>query len=474
MSRAALGALLLAAAQATFAAEARYDYQVQVGEGGRELAVQAQFSQVPRGCFEVGDRLETFVVGAEVKRGRKWREMKRANRCFDGADAHGKNVVIRYRFQLAEAAVPLGPRQRRPVWEDRGAYHVAPSAWLLRPTARTSGALRLRMDTPPGLWFVSGLPRVGVAEYEGRLEFIDSTPYSVLSPSAPSILRVGGGEIEWVVLPGELPYPIDTVERWIERAARAVVGYFGRLPVPRVALLVTPAGEAPAPAWGGSTMGYVGASIRVRAGKTLPLEADDDWILTHELVHLALPNLPLEHRWMEEGLATYVEPIVRRRAGMMSAEDAWANLWRGMPQGLPAAEDEGLDRIGALGRRQAWGRTYWGGALFWMMADVELLEKTEGRVGLDDVLRGILREGDIRTRWELPHLLDAAERASGVPVLRDLHERLAAAPGRPDLDDLWNRLGVSERDGRMVLDDDAPRAWIRRRVMGEREAESTR
>jgi hypothetical protein len=320
--------------------------------------------------------------------------------------------------------------------------------------------------TPPGLWFVSGLPRTERdGEYEGRIEFIDSTPYSVLSPNPPATLRIGASTIEWVLLPGALPYPPAVVEGWIARSAQAIADYFGAFPVPRVAILVSPAGDAPAPAWGGSTMGYGGASIRVRAGGGLQAEADEDWILPHELVHLALPNLPAENRWMEEGLATYVEPIVRCRAGRLSRTEAWAAFRKAMPQGLPGAEDRGLDGLAGLGRRESWGRTYWGGALFWMLADVELLEKTEGRVGLDDLLRGVLREGDIRTRWELPRLLDVAQSATGVSVLRDLHARLAAAPGRPDLDALWARLGVLEKDGRVVLDDDAPEAWIRRRIM---------
>jgi predicted metalloprotease with PDZ domain len=177
---------------------------------------------------------------------------------------------------------------------------------------------------------------------------------------------------------------------------------------------------------------------------------------------------------MEEGLATYVEPVVRCRAGLLTPEAAWDGFRQAMPQGLPGVEDHGLDRLADLGRRQSWGRTYWGGALYWLMADVELLEKTEGRVGLDDLLRGTVREGDIRTRWELSQLLDVAERVSGVPVLRDLHTRLAEAPGRPDLDSLWRRLGIGENEGKTVFDDGAPLAWVRDRIMHGRTSRATR
>ena len=35
----------------------------------------------------------------------------------------------------------------------------------------------------------------------------------------------------------------------------------------------------------------------------------DDWTMTHEFVHMALSSLPDNQSWMEEGLATYVEPM---------------------------------------------------------------------------------------------------------------------------------------------------------------------
>jgi hypothetical protein len=41
--------------------------------------------------------------------------------------------------------------------------------------------------------------------------------------------------------------------------------------------------------------------------------------MTHELVHTALASLPDDRRWMEEGNATYIEPIARTQAGELSA-----------------------------------------------------------------------------------------------------------------------------------------------------------
>ena len=69
---------------------------------------------------------------------------------------------------------------------------------------------------------------------------------------------------------------------------------------------------------------------------------------------------------MEEGLATYIEPIARVQAGELPAKQIWRDMLDGMPKGEPQPGDKGLDRT------HTWGRTYWGGALFCLVADVQI------------------------------------------------------------------------------------------------------
>jgi hypothetical protein len=33
---------------------------------------------------------------------------------------------------------------------------------------------------------------------------------------------------------------------------------------------------------------------------------DDDWVLTHEMIHFGFPSVEERHHWIEEGIATYV------------------------------------------------------------------------------------------------------------------------------------------------------------------------
>ena len=84
----------------------------------------------------------------------------------------------------------------------------------------------------------------------------------------------------------------------------------------------------------------------------------------HELTHLAFPTVPRQQLWIAEGLATYLEPIARARVGDLAAEKVWRDLVDGLPQGEPESGDRGLDRT------RTWGRIYWGGALYCMLADL--------------------------------------------------------------------------------------------------------
>jgi hypothetical protein len=42
-------------------------------------------------------------------------------------------------------------------------------------------------------------------------------------------------------------------------------------------------------------------------------DLDDDWVLTHEMIHFGFPSVEERHHWIEEGIATYVEPIPEPR-----------------------------------------------------------------------------------------------------------------------------------------------------------------
>ena len=180
--------------------------------------------------------------------------------------------------------------------------------------------------------------------------------------------------------------------------------------------------------------------------------------MVHEMVHLAFPWMNLNHNWMAEGLAVYVESIARLQAGQLTQSQVWGDFIHMMPRGLPQPGDGGYDVT------VNWGRTYWGGAIFCLMADLEIRRETGNTIGLQHALRAINRERDFRREWDFPGTLAIGDKATGTTVLTRQYQAMRIEPVAPDLKVLWRELGVNGDGGTIAFDDDAPLAAIRRAI----------
>jgi hypothetical protein len=273
-------------------------------------------------------------------------------------------------------------------------------------------------------------------------------------------IPMGGATIQVDFAEGPLDLGVETVADHVRDAARAVTMYYGRFPVAKARVLILPA-EAKDGVFRGTTWGDMRGwpgLTRISVGeKTTAKELADDWMMTHELVHMAFPNLPDAHHWMEEGLASYVEPIARVQAGQLAAKTIWSDMMDGMPKGEPEAGDEGLDRT------HTWGRTYWGGALFCLIADIEIRKETKNRKGLQDALRAIVEAGGtIDQDWPITRAFEVGDRATGTHVLSAMYAKWSTSPVTVDLPALWKELGV--KDGGEPVDG-APLAAVRRGIV---------
>ena len=254
------------------------------------------------------------------------------------------------------------------------------------------------------------------------------------------------------------PTTLPLIVQWIDDAAQSVTTYYRRFPVPqaRVSVAVVDGRGAQSGTTGGASVPTINMSV---GRATLVRDLQGDWMMTHEMVHLAFPRVPAAHHWIEEGLATYVEPIARAQAGKLTSERVWHDLVKGLPHGLPRVGDRGLDYA------KTWGRVYWGGALYCLLADIEIRRRTGNRFGLQDALQGVLAAGgNIEAVWSLRRALRTADDAVGVPVMTELYERMGNAAVEVDLDTLWQELGVSVIDGVVQFDEAAPLAPIRRAI----------
>ena len=275
---------------------------------------------------------------------------------------------------------------------------------------------------------------------------------------AGSRIEVPGGVVE-VVLDGRPALLSESnLFAWIEGAARAVAAYYGRYPVDRV--IVTVHGGGPGKISSGRTVGVRGVArigISVGNGAT-PEDLKTNWELVHEMVHLAFPSMDGDP-WIEEGLATYVEPLVRARAGLVSPDEIWKWLVWGLPKGQDAIATRGLEAA------RTWAATYWGGALFAFEADLAIRQRTENGKSLDDALRAIVAAGgNVTTSWSLAKAFEVGDRAAGVPVLTELFTKMRKPFPPFDLDATFRNLGVKAGTLEISYDDAAPWAAIRRGI----------
>lgn len=275
-------------------------------------------------------------------------------------------------------------------------------------------------------------------------------------------LEAGGGQLLVGIAPGELRLSKADILEWVARSAKAVITYYGRFPVPSTRILIVPVegddvedGEAHADK---------GGAIRVLVGRDAARAAlDNDWVMVHEMVHLAFPDLDEKHDWLSEGLATYVEAVARAQSDDLTEQQIWEAFVKSMPLGLPGEGDKGLDR--AQGR----DRVYWGGAAFCLLADIEIRKRTGNRLSLQHALRTVLRSGGtLEDEWPIHKALAAADASTGLTVLSDLYETMRAKPVTPDLDGLWRDLGVTIQknsvSSSVSFNDNAPLAAVRRAI----------
>jgi hypothetical protein len=277
--------------------------------------------------------------------------------------------------------------------------------------------------------------------------------------SPPIKLTEGGGEIEVSFESEHFDLPQAALLGWVSQAARAVSAYFGRFPVPRARVRIFAGGGHGISH--GTSYGDDGVWCRITVGNgTTEADLNRDWMLTHEMVHFAFPSVARRHHWIEEGTATYVEPIARVQIRNLTAEQVWSDMLRDMHQGLPEEGDRGLDNT------HTWGRTYWGGALFCLLADIGIRKNTANAKGLEDALRAINRAGgNISTDWPLERAFETGDKATDGKVLMELYGKMGAQPMTVDLPDLWKQLGIAREDGKVVFDDRAPLAGVRKAIL---------
>jgi hypothetical protein len=275
-------------------------------------------------------------------------------------------------------------------------------------------------------------------------------------------LSLNGVNLQVELDAGQFHGGTEPLLQWIKRSLGIVSAYYGAFPTQSLRIQVVP--ENGGGVRSGKTWGYHGGFIRVQVGRDVTeAQLMDDWVLVHEMTHLALPDVGDDQSWFSEGLAVYVEGIAREQAGNRTQQDVFAEQMKQMPRGMPQPGDQGLDHT------HTWGRTYWGGAMFCFLADVEIHRRTGNRLGLQDAMRAVLKaSGGLMADWPISRVFATADAATGTKVFEELYAQMKDSPVSPDLHDLWAKLGVVSDGATVTLRDDAPLSDVRRSIMQPR------
>lgn len=430
------------------ASVSRATYELAYDGKTQRLEVVARFPPGTPSSFAVEPGSEPWLEDVRFAKGERFEAVPSGPEVRVPCDA---GCTLRYGYALGASG-----RERRDIDTARteGVYvESPPSTWLLAPVGGSDdAALAFRVQASDGYAFVSGFPEQDGyrATTVGLLR--TAAPYSSFGPYELRT-RVTEDVTFTVAMPRERRRPDDALfDEWITKSAGAVRGVLGRFPASHAALIVSldPGDDVEV----GFSMG--GSSILLRVGeRTDRATFLRDWVLTHEMLHFACPSQPDARDWAEEGLATYVEPFARARAGLVSREDAWKGLVRGFAYGQPQAGDRGLDRT------RTWGRMYWGGALFFFEADYAIRLKTQGKKTLFDAIAAIVAAGGTNASgWTLEHAFEIGDAATGTHVLVELLARHGSGPEPFDYLTHLADLGVSRVGGHVVFDPKAPHASL--------------
>ncbi len=379
------------------------------------------------------------------------------------ATACRSRCTLRYTLDLAELAASC----RRMDCERRVGDAVIgrATAFLLFPETLGDAVFEVDAVGPDTRRFATGLRNRGNGRFSFGASALSEASFTAFGEMRRGTLDFQNARIDVVFLGAPLAMGDEAALDFIRQSALRIVSLFEAFPVDTT-IFVVPVPGAREVVFG-RVLSLAGASVALLFGDATPASGvRDNWVVVHELFHLACPSFVGEGRWLEEGLATYYEPILRERAGWMTEADLWTHFVREMPRGLRRSQDPA-----SLEDRDDIDSTYWGGALFALLADARSRTATGGAASLDLVVRLMRRRvGSAIATAHLADFLRTAEEATGTREVTQVYQSWAVRGENVDLDALWSRLGIGGVEAAraqgtpVTLRDDAPLAAVRRAI----------
>ena len=365
---------------------------------------------------------------------------------------------------------------------------AAPQLWLLRPDAQGDAQAQIRMELPTG-WSISSpwseelvpssmpakITRQSPSTASGKsiLFSIPNTPADWAAAIAlghfdEKRFALPGGVLRVSILRGADAQQRQMLDAWFARVAQAVLGAYGRLPLPDVQVLMIPVGARGHAVMFGQSIRGEGNALQLLIDPSRPAaEFDDDWMAVHELSHLMHPYLGDRGSWLAEGLATYYQNVLRARGGLLTPAQAWDRLAEGFQRGAAVPSDVSLEQIAAdMHHSHAFGRVYWAGAMFWLSVDRDLRRASAGKLGLDGVLARF-RDCCLPAyrEWQPQAFVARLDALAGTSLIGERYREFAAMREFPEWKKIFADLGIRNDGKHLQFDDNARDAKIRTAIM---------
>ena len=336
--------------------------------------------------------------------------------------------------------------------------------WLLRP-AYMPGDMKatLKFELPPGIQVVTPWPAAGDGFRLNKSAFT-MTSRIAFGRFRTQQTSLSGTRLTLSIMDAPYKATATGIRTWITTAIRAAAQLWSRFPTDRVTVLVIPGRVGSSKVdhgmahrgGGGHIVMYLGPSA---TDESLPGE----WVAIHELLHLGMPWIA-EH-WMSEGFVTYYEEILRGRAGVLTEEQMWWELM----DGFQRAKSDGSGRTLAdesrdMHKTRAYKRVYWGGAASALLTDIRIRDQAGSQRSLDDAIRTLRPMCRSPEDWSAAGICKRLDTWAGSPMFTQTAAYVLKQTAFPDMNALLAPLGVGWRNGKVVLDDKAPKAALRRAI----------
>lgn len=282
-------------------------------------------------------------------------------------------------------------------------------------------------------------------------------------------LRLQDGRRLEILISSQFKPPVrDELLEWVDYIAAALRHVYGHWPMRRWQISISPTSASsidPIPWAQVRREDTVRVEFFTAASATAE-ELRRNWTGYHELAHLLIPYQGWGDSWFSEGLASYYQNILQARAGLITEQEMWQQLYQGFQRGLAETAFDGQPLHRVSDRLRADGgfmRVYWSGAWYFLAADTRLRLQSEGQLSLDTALQQ-LNQCCAEDRLSVAQLVALLDELNGVALFRNLYDEVAVSTSVPPFAAIFASLGIDVVDGQVRLQETGPGARLRKAI----------